>query len=548
MQKVLLIGINARYSHPTVALYYLRNFVRDLPIDIRIEEYTIRNNPEEIAESIYRYNPDAVGLSAYIWNSLIIKQLLGLLQINKSYVVFLGGPDVSYNAEEWMCAYPVIDYIVTGHGEEGFRSLIKNNFNLKENIIHSQNPPFAEIPFPYTDDDIASFAHKNVYYESSRGCPFSCAYCISSCSDQKLEFRELVQVEEEIARIMRHPPKLVKFIDRTFNTGGERYRKIWEMLIARYARTQTTFHFEIHPAFLLKDDFMLLETAPQGLFQFEIGIQSTHREVRSEIGRKGEWEKEKRAIEKLKAMHNIHLHVDLIAGLPHENFEMMGESFNRVYALGAEHFQLGMLKILPGTAIRARACEYQMHFRKEAPYEIFYNKWLTEKEFDIIKKIARLVDALYNSNHFTITMNELCARFSSPWKLYCALAETESADFRDISWQTMYYFIMDFVAKSFPEERDFFHDCIAYDWFSSFNANRVPSILKGEGYQSNKKKVREMLKKFRIGYSEKCENYKNVRIFIPKSEKFRNTYLGGGEAAVFISQGRIEIIHLGKDT
>ncbi len=540
--KILLIGINARYSHPAVALYYLRTFVADISSDVHIQEYTIRNTAEQIAEEITRQNPDAVGLSAYIWNSRIIKQVLALISAHKKFFVFLGGPEVSYNADEWLNAYPAIDCIITGPGEEGFRRLVENDFDIKEKIVQSRNPQFSEIPFPYREEDFPGFMNKNVYYESSRGCPFNCTYCISSCKDQKLEFRKLSQVSAEIEIIMRHSPKLVKFIDRTFNANPERGRHIWEMLIERYANDSTTFHFEVHPALLTNDDFEVLKKAPINLFQFEIGVQTAHESVRAHIHRKGKWDVEKENIKKLKSMGNIRLHADLIAGLPGEDFRMLGESFDNVHALGAEHFQIGILKLLPGTAIRRSAEEYRMRYEETAPYSILRNAWLSEEEVSRIKKIARLVDALYNSKRFGITMNELCAWFSSPWELYCAMAESASGDLRDISWHSMFQFLMSFIVKNLIGNTNFYHDCLAFDWFTSFNANRVPSVLKGQEYRAKMKKVREMLKKTADARLSNC-NHNNLRIFVPRSEQFREKYLNGGKAAVFFKNEVIEILH-----
>lgn len=542
MAKVLLVGINARYSHPAVALYYLKTFAAHVPSDIQIAEYTIRNNPEEIAESICRQKPDAVGLSAYIWNSRIIAQLLEIISFKKNFFIFLGGPEVTYNPEEWLKKYPAIDYIITGHGEEGFCRVLQSSFTLNDNIIQSNNPPFDEIPFPYKEEDFPGFKNKNVYYESSRGCPYSCTYCISSRGDQKLEFRDCARVNDEIGIIMQHSPKLVKFIDRTFNANAERARQIWEMLIANYSGKRTTFHFEVHPALLSEKDFEVLNEVPDGLFQFEIGIQTAHRDVRVEIGRKGNWEKEKLAIEKLKTMNNIHLHVDLIAGLPGERFDMLGESFDSVYALGADHFQLGILKLLPGTDMRRKAEKYQMQYDKCPPYAIIRNKWLSEEEVRRIKIIARLVDALNNSKSYVVTMKELCARFSSPWELYCAFAKKAKEDLRDISWYAMCCFLRDYVCMSFPDEIEFFKDCLAFDWFSKFNGHRMPSILKGEKYYHKKNKVREMIMKRRSENYSEIVNFQNVKIFIPESDEFKRKYLNDGEAIVYLSDSTQKIL------
>lgn len=543
MQKILLIGINARYSHPCVALYYLRTYVQDLYPCISIQEFTIRNTPEEIITYIEAQNPGAVGFSVYIWNSKTIKQLLKLIPRNKHYYLFLGGPEVSYNADEWLCEFPCVDYIITGHGEEGFRRLIQSAFFMKDNIVRSMNPPFSEIPFPYSNEDFAAFAHKNLYYESSRGCPFSCAYCISSCSDQKLEFRELAQVKTEIERIMKYSPKLVKFIDRTFNARPERARKIWEMIMDCCSGMHTTFHFEIHPMLLSDKDFEVLRKARKGLFQFEIGIQSTHSSVLNEIGRKGEWERERNALAMLMAMGNIRLHVDLIAGLPGENFNLFGVSFNRVYAIGAEHFQLGILKVLPGTRIKNDAARYELEFNQHAPYEVLRNKWLSTRELHQIKKIAWLVDALYNSKKFPCALKELGAQFTTPWDMYLELSRNFTEELRDRDWATLYTLLREFIEKIFFSERAFFRDCLAYDWFMSFSTNRIPSLLKREGYRYLRNKIMALIKRTNsLSAKTRMDDYARARMFIPESEMFREKYLSGGVAVVFFQNGSMEII------
>lgn len=533
MKKLMLIGINARFSHPNAALYYLRNAVDGLGYDVSMKEFTIHAQPEEIARCVLDEMPCVAAFSVYIWNTTIVRDVLNRLGAGeKRGIVVLGGPEVSYNPEEWLRDYPAADFIVAGHGEEGFRRLAEGGFVSAERIIRSNNPHFREIPFPYTDDDLAGFAHRNVYYESSRGCPFRCSYCLSSRSDQRLEYRSAEQVDDEIARISKHFPRLVKFVDRTFNADAARARAIWTMLMKRYAEHETTFHFEVHPALLGEEDLALLECAPAGLFQFEMGIQSTHAAALEAAGRKGNWEKEEAAISALIRRTKVSSHVDLIAGLPFEDLPGIAESFNRVYALGARHFQLGTLKLLPGTEMRERAGEYGMLFGQDPPYEVAENNWLSREGMLLVKRIARLLDGLYNSGAFRITLAELSGRYGTPWALYGALAE-RFADTSDISWPRMHGLVEKLAEETFPRDADFFRDCLAWDWFTSFNTHRVPSFLKTEIMRRARLEAEGAARSGSSPAGLSNGEIKRARIFAPSTREFGEKFMGGRAAAVF---------------
>ncbi len=517
MKKLLLVGINARYSHPCAALYYLRNSVEGLGYTTVIREFTIRADAEEISSFIADEAPVAAALSVYIWNTKIVKKVLGLIGTEKNFPLVLGGPEVSYNPEEWLSDKHAPDFIVTGHGEEGFRRLAASGFSSPERVLHSENPHFRELPFPYSDGDLAGFAHRNIYYESSRGCPYRCAYCLSSRRDQKLEFRGPAQVEDDISRIAKYAPRLVKFVDRTFNADRGRGRKIWRMLLSRYAESGTTFHFEIHPSLLEEDDIALLETVPAGLFQFEVGVQSTHDDVLNAAGRIGNWERDGRMVRRLLESTAVRVHIDLIAGLPWEDLERLADSFNRVYRLGAHHFQLGTLKLLPGTVMRERAGEYGMNFSQDPPYEIAGSRWLGRDDIALVKRISRLLDGLYNGGRFRITLSELLPRFDSPWDFYRALG-LEAYEESGISWEYLRGAMEQLVRRRFPAVVPFFRDCLSWDWFSSFDTHRVPSFLKTEAVKAAKREIR---------------GEGGSRIFAAETEAFRSKYMEGKRIAVF---------------
>jgi radical SAM superfamily enzyme YgiQ (UPF0313 family) len=538
MKKIVLIAVNARFSHPNPALHYLRNALDGLGYDIRIKEFTIRADPGEIARFVTDENPVAAAFSVYIWNTVIVRGVLRRLgEADTHCAVVLGGPEVSYNPGEWLAAYPAADYIVTGHGEAGFRRLALEGFSGAEPIIPPMNPHFAEIPFPYTDDDLEGFAHRNVYYESSRGCPFRCAYCLSSRGDQKLEFRGAAQVAEEVARIMRHRPRLVKFVDRTFNADAGRAREIWPMLMERYAEWGTVFHFEVHPALLVDEDLALLENAPPGLFQFEMGIQSTHADALRAAGRKGDWAREEAAITRIISGAKIRAHLDLIAGLPFEGLDGIAESFNRVYHLGADHFQLGTLKLLPGTEMRERAAEFGMRFDPEPPYEISENRWLTRGDMALVKRIARLLDGLYNSGKFRTTLSELLPRFETPWAFYAALAG-RFADTSDISWLRMHGLVEGLALALCPGDAGLVRDCLSWDWFSGFNTHRVPSFIKTGAMRDAKRRMEDLVRSNpgrNTGIT--IDGIGRARVFAPATREFSGKYMEGKGVAVFVEGG-----------
>ncbi len=350
MKNILLVGINARYTHSNLAIRYLRNYVSDLSYQITLEEFTINQPLLDILSKIFKLEPEIIALSVYIWNTEIIRKLLPEVhKLLPECKIILGGPEVSYNPQHWLEEFPFLNFIICGAGEAGFRYLIEKKLLVKEQIIKIQNPAFNEIKFPYTDDDFPGLKDKYIYYEASRGCPFKCSYCLSSRSDQKLELREFNKVKEELEFLLNKKPRIIKFVDRTFNANREFSRNIWQYLIE--INPDTKFHFEIYPALLEEEDFILLEKCPVDLFQFEIGIQSTNPATLKAIHRPDNWHKTKEKIQKLISIGNIHIHVDLIAGLPYDEFKHIKHSFNDIYALQADHFQLGFLKILPGTEI-----------------------------------------------------------------------------------------------------------------------------------------------------------------------------------------------------
>jgi len=436
--KIFLTSINARFTHSNLALRYLRSYANKQFSDVSLIEYTINQNIDEILEELVQAKPDVLVFSVYIWNSTIIKKILSVLgDILPRTKIVLGGPEVSYNADIWLPQFDSIDYIITGAGEAGWEYLLNSSFQVSDKIISKTNYRFSDIPFPYLADEFPELNQKYIYFESSRGCPFKCSYCLSSRLDQGLDYRDLSMVKEELSWLISQNPKIIKFVDRTFNSNGKRAREIWQFLID--SKTKTKFHFEIHPSLLTEQDFDVLKQAPEELFQFEIGIQSTNPNTIKEIGRFENWEKIKVNIARLLEFEQIHSHSDMIVGLPYENRAKTIDSFNNIYNLQADHFQVGFLKVLPGTEMANKSAEYGIVKHSFPPYEILQNKWMSFEEIRNFKNVEHVLELLGNSGRFKTVLDNLLPGFESPYHLFEAVSvyfrEVRSAKWERGSWK-----------------------------------------------------------------------------------------------------------------
>ena len=486
--RVLLCAINAKYIHSNLAVHYLREYarfsfdahesmeVRSRNIgkiqEIEIEEYTINQHFDEVLKDIYIRRPDLIGFSCYIWNISFVERLIvELKKILPKTKLWLGGPEVSYNAIEIMEKFPQLSGIVKGEGEEAFISLLKVESykqSCKESYEESRKesckkgcgevkekykegygvvkescleeiPGIAyrderggiketpicnqidldSLPFPY--ENLSSFKNRIIYYESSRGCPYSCTYCLSS-ANHHLRFKSWSNVEEELMVLINNNVGQVKFVDRTFNCDRKRARKIWQF-IHEHDNGEINFHFEIAGDLLEEEDFKLLSTFRQGLVQFEIGVQSTNPLTLKEINRVMDFSLLGKAVTRLKESQNIHLHLDLIAGLPMENMESFIESFNQVYQLRAEHLQLGFLKLLKGSLLDKDKETYGLMVQEHPPYEVLATKCLDFNEILRIKAVEEMVEIYYNSGQFLHSMIWLEKKFFSPFCFYESLGD-----------------------------------------------------------------------------------------------------------------------------
>lgn len=494
--KILLIGINARYTHSNLAIRYLRNSIQDLDFETAIAEYSINQTELDILQDIYLRKPEIIAFSVYIWNSELIRKLLPeIKKLLPNSKLILGGPQVSYNQQKWLNNFNQIDHIIAGSGEAGFIFLAKNNFKYEQKLISRSNLHFSQIPFPYLENDFPEMKHKYIYYESSRGCSFKCSYCLSSRSDQKLEFRNIEQVERELNWLLNKNPKIIKFVDRTFNIKPEFSRQIWQFLIKK--ETSTKFHFEIHPELLQETDFKILAESPVDRFQFEIGIQSTNSETLKAINRSQNWQKIKKNVSRLLDLKNIHLHVDLIAGLPFEEKQKLIKSFNDIISLSAHHFQLGFLKILPGTEMQEKANEYELVYQQHPPYQILRTKWLTTEDLFHFLQIEKLVNAIYNSENFVTTYQMLVAEFYSPFIFFEILLHfclKQETDLNKRDWQNVAKILLEFVKVNLPAALILITDCLRWDWCQIAAGHHYPVFIDSPVSKQWKKEGQELLK------------------------------------------------------
>jgi radical SAM superfamily enzyme YgiQ (UPF0313 family) len=430
--RIVLMAVNARYTQSSLALRYLRNALetrsleRGLGFEVLLREYHISQPRLDIVRGLASLKPELLMISSYIWNAELLSLLLpDLRSLLPDCRIVLGGPEAAYNPEPWLAGHPEIDLIVRGSAEAAAELFSAPSFSFggyPGRYAELESKPFASVPFPYRDEDFRELAGKYLYYETSRGCPFRCAYCLSSREDQALEEKDAATACAELDRVAAGKPGLVKLVDRSFNANPQRARLIWRHLIREHADSGSRFHFELHPLFLADEDFKLLANAPEGFFQFELGVQTVHAATRAAIGRGGDWPREKEAIARLIALKTVHLHLDLIAGLPGEGRPELAHSFNELMELDADQLQLGFLKGLPGTALRESAESFGALFQARAPYEVLRTDSLGSEELSALKDVEALVDSLYNTGRFRAEMKRASALHGGYYKAYEAFA------------------------------------------------------------------------------------------------------------------------------
>ena len=431
--KILLVACNAKYIHSNLAVYDLQAYASDYADHIVLKEYTINQQKDDIMRDIYLEHPDVVCVSCYIWNLSFVKELMAeLIKILPGADFWAGGPEVSYDAEKFLTENSEFKGVMVGEGEETFKELAghyveKNPQNLKnmtgicyrdgDQIIHNgwrQIMDLSSIPFIYKD--LSEFKNRIIYYESSRGCPFSCSYCLSSI-DKKLRFRDTETVKKELQFFIDNKVPQVKFVDRTFNCKHDHAMAIWKY-INEHDNGVTNFHFEISADLLREEELQEMSTMRPGLIQLEIGVQSTNPDTIKAIHRTMDFEKLKGIVDRIHSFGNIHQHLDLIAGLPYEDYDSFRHSFNDVYALKPQQLQLGFLKVLKGSHMMEMCREYGIVYKTQEPYEVLSTKWLDYDHVLKLKTVENMVEVYYNSGQFQNTLEYLEKFFPDAFSIY----------------------------------------------------------------------------------------------------------------------------------
>ena len=495
--KILLAACNAKYIHSNLAVYNLKSCSGEYSSRVVIKEYTINQIRDDILKDIYLEQPDVICFSCYIWNISFVRELVpDLKKILPQVEFWAGGPEVSYDAVEFLKKNPAFFGVMVGEGEETFHELAgyyieRKPENLKEirgvafrdetkvqDIVHTgwrELMDLSKVPFAYSN--LTEFKNRIIYYESSRGCPFSCSYCLSSI-DKKLRFRDIELVKRELQFFIDNKVPQVKFVDRTFNCKHDHAMEIWRY-ITEHDNGITNFHFEISADLLRAEELALMKNMRPGLIQLEIGVQSTNPQTIKAIRRTMDFEKLKGIVEQIHSFGNIHQHLDLIAGLPYEGYDSFHKSFCDVYALRPEQFQLGFLKVLKGSHMMEMTGEYQILYKDREPYEVLSTAWLTYGEILRLKMVESMVEVYYNSGQFKNTLVFLEQYFDDPFQMYEALGRFyEKKGYSEISHSRMrrYEILMEFAGERKEILAEALSDVMLLDLYLRENLKSRPSF------------------------------------------------------------------------
>lgn len=491
--RILLTAINAKYIHSNLAVYSLRSYARTFGYEPELLEFTINQQKDQILKGIYEAKPDLLCFSCYIWNLSYAEEIIeDIKKILPEVTIWAGGPEVSYDAPKFLKRHPEVDGIMCAEGEKTLTELI-NYYEIGKSqgesldgingIVYQENKTIHQTPlrdimnmddlvFPY--EDLKDFEHKIIYYESSRGCPFSCSYCLSSI-DKKLRFRSFSLVEKELEFFLAHKVPQVKFVDRTFNCKKSHAMAIWTY-IKEHDNGITNFHFEVAADLLTEDEIALIQTMRPGLIQLEIGVQSTNEKTLAEIHRKTDFEEITRKVKAVQKGENVHQHLDLIAGLPYENYESFGHSFNDVYALKPEQLQLGFLKVLKGSYMAEAAEGYGCVHKAKPPYEVLGTRWLSYEEILKLKGVEEMVEVYYNSGQFQKTIRAMEYLFETAFSMYEELADFyEKNGYNEVSHTRIrrYEILQEFLQEK-EANLEYFKQLMIFDLYARENMKTRP--------------------------------------------------------------------------
>ena len=525
--NIILTAINAKYIHSNLAVYSLRAYAKPYKEEISIAEYTINQQTNDILMDLYKKKPDVLCFSCYIWNLTYIETIIReLRKLMPKVPIWVGGPEVSYDSKDVLKRLPEVTGVMFGEGEETFLELMQHYHNegkpLKEidgiayrdeeqRICENAWRPVIDlgsVPFVYEDMD--DFKNKIIYYESSRGCPFSCSYCLSSV-DKCLRFRDIELVKKELQFFIDEGVPQVKFVDRTFNCNHKHAMAIWKYLM-EHDRGITNFHFEVAADLLNEEELQLIEQMRPGLIQLEIGVQSTNEKTIKEIRRTMKFSEVARIAQRINRKKNVHQHLDLIAGLPYEDLDSFKKSFNDVYRLYPEQLQLGFLKVLKGSYMEEQKEAYGLVYQSRPPYEVLYTNWLSYEDVLELKMVEEMVEVHYNSGQFTYTLRQLEKEFATPYEMYFELGkyyEAQNLHMMSHSRVRRYEILLEFIRELRTEKQDLYRELLVFDLYLRERVKSRPEFA--GAYTVPKELKREMgkmthVEQFHYNVAGNCES------------------------------------------
>lgn len=542
--KVLLVGINSRFTHSNLAIRYLKAFTDKINYQCYIREFSINDRVERIVQEIIAEKVDIVAFSCYIWNKDYVKQISNLVKLIDSNIKLLyGGPEVSFDSENYLMD-SLADYIIEGEGEETYKEFIEYiiaDKDLKEvkGLYYKENGKVLyggkrklmnlnDLIFPYSIED--DLNNKIVYFEASRGCPFNCKYCLSS-TIRGVRFMELEKIKKDLQFLIDRKVKLIKFVDRTFNCSDEFAMSIWHYLMS--LDTETTFHFEISADILNDKQIKLLENAPRGRFQFEVGVQTTNNQVLKNINRFVVFEEIKKQVIKLNEYGNIKQHLDLIAGLPGEDLVSFKRSFNDLYTIEPDEIQLGFLKILKGTLMKAEVEKWGIIHSPYTPYEVLKTNDVSYEEIILLKRVEEMVDKYYNSQKFKTILKYFISKFETPFDFYSSLGAffyDKGYFSRSISSVEYYKMFLEFNSEYLHLDNKDLKEIVKFDYLKFNKKKWIPDFLIRNLNKNLESHLKDLQRKGDINIP--CKNYhiENFKVdifsFLQNEEIIqRNIYL-----------------------
>ena len=539
--KILLVAINAKYIHSNPAVFSLKQYAKKYNDNIYIEEYTINHSKYYILENIYKQKADVVAFSSYIWNYEYVLQIASELnKVSPGTEIWLGGPEVTYDSVKVLKDNPFISVVMKGEGEATFNELcqymIEKNTEISKikgitykdgnNIVENPDRELLsmdDIPFYY--DNVGAFENKIIYYEASRGCPFSCSYCLSSI-ERRVRFRNIDKVKTELQFFLDKKIPQVKFVDRTFNLNHKFTTELWNYILEN-DNGITNFHFEVSADLLDEEELNIIEKMRPGLIQLEIGVQSTNVDTISEINRTMDFEKLAGIVKRIKKSDNVHQHLDLIAGLPYEDFNSFKKSYNDVYELGPQQLQLGFLKVLKGSKMHSKCEEYGIKYQGLPPYEVLCTQELTFDEILQIKLVEEMTEVYYNSGQFNKTLILLKEAFETPFDMFLELGRYyEDRGLRGISHSRIrrYEILRDFILENDNKNLNIYDELMLFDLYSRENLKARPEWIKEidiRDYVREFFATEEVYRKFLPDYSD----YSSKQVMrMVHMEAFTNDY------------------------